>query len=223
MLKICCCPLKDVYNIHMRVKEKINIIYDLLDENSPENIEFLTASSVWQLLICIILSAQTTDKQVMKAAPSLFERFPSLESFDSADVEDIKECIKSIGFYNAKANNIKQTAHILLSEYNGEVPLDIDKLTKLPGVGRKTANCIIGHTLGKGAVIVDTHFIRLTNRLGLVETKDPEKIEMEIKKLLPCEKQFRFSMTANLFARDVCHARSPECDKCYLKKYCTVI
>lgn len=207
----------------MRIKEKINIIYNALDENSPKHIEFLTADTTWQLLMCIILSAQTTDRQVMKVAPVLFNRFPTLYSLSKADVSEIKECIKSIGFYNAKANNIKLTATSLVNDYNEEVPLDIKKLTSLPGVGRKTANCIIGHTTGKGAVIVDTHFKRVVNRLGLVKTEDPEKIEESIKKLLPSEKQFRFSMTANLFGREICHSRSPECDKCYLKKYCIVI
>ena len=207
----------------MQIKEKINNIYDELDKNSPKSIEFLTADSTWQLLICIILSAQTTDKQVMKVALELFKRFPTLESFAKADVDDIKESIKSIGFYNAKANNIKLTAESIVNDFNGSVPLDIEKLISLPGVGRKTANCIIGHTTGKGAVIVDTHFKRVVNRLGLVKTEDPEKIEEKIKKLLPSEKQFRFSMTANLFGREICHARSPECDKCYLKNYCIVI
>ena len=159
----------------------------------------------------------------MKVAPELFKRFPTLESFAKADVDDIKESIKSIGFYNAKANNIKLTAESIVNDFNGSVPLDIEKLISLPGVGRKTANCIIGHTTGEGAVIVDTHFKRVVNRLGLVKTEDPEKIEEKIKKLLPSEKQFRFSMTANLFGREICHARSPECDKCYLKNYCIVI
>ena len=206
----------------MTKKEKAKAIYELLNKNSPEKIEFLTANATWQLLVCIILSSQTTDKMVMKVAPHLFEKFPSLEALSIADVNEIKSCIKSIGFYNAKANNIKRTAEILHTEYNDEVPLSIDELTKLPGVGRKTANCIIGHTLGKDAIIVDTHFKRVVNRLGLTKTEDPEKIEAEMKKLFASEEQFRFSMTANLFGREICHSRSPNCEVCYLKEFCTL-
>lgn len=206
----------------MKKQEKINAVYTLLDENSPKVIEFLKAPTIWQLLICIILSSQTTDKQVMKVSEHLFKRFTSLSDFMNSPLDDIKDEIKSIGFYNAKAKNIKETARILCTEFNGEVPLDIDTLTALPGVGRKTANCIIGHAKGEDAVIVDTHFKRVVNRLGLTKSSDPQKIEMEIRKLLPPQKTFRFSMTANLFGREICHARGAECEKCYLREFCTV-
>lgn len=206
----------------MTKRERAKQIYDLLDKNSPEKIEFLTADATWKLLICIILSSQTTDKMVMKVAPHLFEKYSSVEALANADVDGIKDCIKSIGFYNAKANNIKHTAEILHTEYNDEVPLSLERLIELPGVGRKTANCIIGHTLGEGAIIVDTHFKRVVNRLGLTKTENPEKIETEIKKLFTPKEQFRFSMTANLFGRDVCHSRNPACGRCTLQSFCKV-
>lgn len=206
----------------MNKKERASEIYKLLDENSPSKIEFLRADETWKLLVCIILSSQTTDKMVMRVTPHLFEMFPTIEAMANADVNEIKECIKSIGFYNAKANNIKETCRILHSAYNDEVPLSIELLVRLPGVGRKTANCIIGHTTEKNAIIVDTHFKRVVNRLGLTKQNDPEKIESEMKKLFLPEEQFRFSMTANLFGREICHSRNPLCERCYLKEFCTV-
>lgn len=204
----------------MRLKEKAHVIYTLLDKNSPADIQFLTATSTWRLLISIILSAQTTDKMVMKVTPVLFEKFPTVEALANADENEIKDCIKSIGFYNAKAKNIKETCRILHEKYHDEVPLNIEELITLPGVGRKTANCIIGHTTGENAIIVDTHFARVVNRLGLTKSKEPEKIEAEMKKLFTSSEQFRFSMTANLFGREICHARNPECEKCYLSDFC---
>ena len=202
--------------------DKLTQIYILLDTHSPQTIEFLTADATWKLLICIILSSQTTDKQVMKVSEHLFKRFKTIDDFKNASLDDIREEIKSIGFYNAKAKNIKETCKIISEKYNNEVPLDIEKLIELPGVGRKTANCIIGHSTNLGAIIVDTHFRRVVTRLGLTKNKDPEKIEKEFKKLLPPEKQFRFSMTVNLYGRTTCHSQNPECEKCYLREFCIV-
>ena len=205
----------------MNIKTKAALIADTLDAHYPPKIEFLHFKSNFELLIAVILSAQTTDEQVMRVVPDLFAKYPTPQKMAKAPVEDLEDLIHATGFFRAKAKNIKATSQKLLDMYGGVVPDTIEELVKLPGVGRKCANVVIGTVFDKPAVIVDTHFKRVTYRLGLTKNTEPDKIEADIRKILPAEKQYRFSMTANLHGRECCHARKPECDICILKDLCS--
>ncbi|MDX9799768.1 MAG: endonuclease III [Spirochaetia bacterium] len=197
-----------------------NEIFTLLDSNYPDKIEFLHYRSSFELLISVILSAQTTDRQVMEVAPVLFSKYPGPKELSEGNLDDIMEIIRSTGFYQVKAKNIKNTALMLVKDFNGEVPDTMEKLVLLPGVGRKSANVIMGGVFGKPAVIVDTHFARVVKRIGLTEQKEPEKIEKEIALIIENKKQYRFSMTVNLHGRRTCHARKPLCPSCFLSHLC---
>ena len=205
----------------MNIKTKANQIADTLDAYYPPEIQFLHFRNNFELLIAVILSAQTTDEQVMRVVPGLFARFPNPEKMAKADIAELEDLIHATGFFHAKAKNIKATSQKLLDIYNGIVPDTIEELVKLPGVGRKCANVVVGTVFDKPAVIVDTHFKRVTYRLGLTKNTEPDKIETDIRKILPSEKQYRFSMTANLHGRKCCHARKPECHVCILNKLCS--
>jgi len=202
------------------IRDLADDIFSLLDSSYPDTIEFLRYRSSFELLISVILSAQTTDRQVMEVTPALFSRYPGPEELSEARLDDIMDIIRSTGFYKVKADNIKKTAGMLVQDFNSKVPDTIEKLILLPGVGRKSANVILGAVFGKPAVIVDTHFARVVKRLGLTEQKDPDKIEYEIAQLIAGEKQYRFSMTVNLHGREVCHARKPLCGSCFLSRLC---
>ena len=205
----------------MDKKSKAILIADTLDSHYPPEIQFLQFKNSFELLIAVILSAQTTDEQVMRVVPALFDKFPTPEKMAKADIPVLEKLIHATGFFHAKAKNIKATSQKLLELYAGVVPSTIEELIKLPGVGRKTANVVVGTLFDKPAVIVDTHFKRVTYRLGLTRNTEPDKVEADIRKLLPPEKQYRFSMTANLHGRECCHARKPECDACLLKDLCS--
>lgn len=207
----------------MELKKKAALISDILSEHYPENIQFIWFKNNFELLISVILSAQTTDEQVMSVTPALFSKFPTPESLANAELEDIEEIIRPVGFFHVKAKNIKAAAKELLDKFEGVVPGTIEELITLPGVGRKTANVVVGTAFSQPAVIVDTHFKRVTGRLGLTKNTEPDKIEADIRRILKKEKQYRFSMTANLHGRKCCHARKPECDKCIVKNYCSYL
>jgi len=194
--------------------------FKLLDKNYPKEISFLNVESDFQLLISVILSARTTDKQVMEVVPALFEKYPNPLALAQGKLEHIMGIIKSVGFYRVKAVNIKKTAAKLLEDFNGVVPDTIEELITLPGVGRKSANVIVGSLFGKPAIIVDTHFGRVVKRIGLTVEKTPDKIEKDIALLIPEKKQYRFSMTVNLHGRKICHSRKPLCNICFLKSLC---
>ena len=205
----------------MDKKTKATLIADTLDAYYPPEIQFLHFRNNFELLIAVILSAQTTDEQVMRVVPALFAKFPTPEKMAKADIAELENLIHATGFFHAKAKNIKATSQKLLELYGGVVPDTIEELIRLPGVGRKSANVVIGTVFDKPAVIVDTHFKRVTYRLGLTKNTEPDKVESDIRKILPEKKQYRFSMTANLHGRECCHARKPECDKCLLKEMCS--
>ena len=194
--------------------------YNLLDKNYPKEISFLQVKNNFQLLISVILSAQTTDRQVMEVVPGLFKKYPDPLSLSKAALNDIMALIKPVGFYRVKAANIKKTAAKLLEDFNSIVPDTIEELVTLPGVGRKTANVIVGSLFGKPAIIVDTHFGRVVRRIGLTQAKEPDKVEKDIALLVPEKKQYRFSMAANLHGRKICHSRKPSCISCFLKSLC---
>ena len=174
----------------------------------------------FQLLIATRLSAQCTDARVNIVTPALFEAFPNAESMAKADVKDVEALIKTCGLYKTKAADLVGIGKMLVENYGGKVPDTIEELTKLPGVGRKTANLVVGDIYGKPAVVTDTHFIRLCNRIGFVKTTDPLKVEREMREILPPEKSNGFCHRAVLHGRAVCIARKPYCEKCCFNEFC---
>ncbi len=194
--------------------------YEILDRSSPASISFLTQTDPFKLLISVIMSAQTTDRQVNEVASVLFEQYPTPKALAFADIENVKDIIRSTGFFNTKAKNIIGTANALVERFNSQVPLTMKDLVSLPGVGRKTANVIIGQIAQKPAIIVDTHFSRVVQRIGLTDQKEPHEIEKEVARLLPPHHHYRYSMTVNLHGRQVCHARKPLCHICSVAQWC---
>ncbi len=186
----------------------------------PEAICSLTADNPLQLLIATRLSAQCTDARVNLVTPALFARFPTLDSLADADDAEVGEYIRSCGLYKTKARDIVAMCRMLRDVYGGVIPDTVEELVKLPGVGRKTANLVCGDVYGKPAVVADTHCIRITGRLGLTDSKDPYKVEMQLKKLLPPEESNDFCHRLVLFGRDICSARSPKCEACPLREFC---
>lgn len=193
---------------------------EALEKLYPDAICSLNYSDAFQLLIATRLSAQCTDARVNIVTPKLFEAFPTADDMSKAKVEDIEELIKTCGLYKTKARDLKEIARAVSVDYGGIVPDTIEELTKLQGVGRKTANLICGDVYGKPAIVTDTHFIRLCNRLGLVSTFVPLKVENEMRKLLPPDKSNDFCHRSVLFGRDICTARKAYCEKCPLNEFC---
>ena len=206
----------------MRTSEQIDEIVRLLLAEYPEAGCTLDWRKDYELLFSVRLAAQCTDERVNKIAPALFERFPTLEAFAEADVQEVEEYVHSCGFYHSKARDIVACAQVLLEKYGGELPRTMEELTALPGVGRKTANLILGDVFRvPGSTVVDTHCIRLSNRLGLVDDlKDPAKIEAELRKILPPEHSSDFCHCVVLHGRAVCDARNPKCSECCVKHLC---
>lgn len=204
----------------MTKKQKAVFCVEALEKEYPDALCSLEAGNPLELLIATRLSAQCTDARVNLVTPALFKKYPTVEDYCNAEIEDIENIIHSCGFYRAKAKDIKGIALMIRDEFEGKVPDSIEKLTTLPGVGRKTANLIMGDVYGQPAVVADTHLIRITNLLGLVDTKDPKKVELELKKILPPEKSNDFCHRAVLHGRAVCVARRPKCESCCMKAVC---
>jgi endonuclease-3 len=209
--------------IKLDKKTYIEELIAALEKDYPAAECSLVYEKAYELLFATRLAAQCTDERVNKITPALFEEFPSLEAFAEADLSRVEELVRSCGFYRTKARDIVLAAQMLLREFGGRVPDTMEDLLRLPGVGRKTANLILGDVYGKPAVVVDTHCIRLSNRLGLVSTKDPEKIETALRALLPPEKSNDFCHRLVLHGRAVCSARSPRCGLCSLNGICPKI
>ncbi len=193
---------------------------EALKKEYPDAICSLVAGNPLELLIATRLSAQCTDARVNLVTPALFEKYRTLEDYARADADDIAEIIHSCGFFRQKSKDIVGMAQKILSDFGGKVPDNIEDLTTLPGVGRKTANLICGDVYGKPAVVADTHLIRISNRLGLVATKAPYKVEIELKKLLPPEESNDFCHRAVLHGRAICDARKPKCEICPMADFC---
>lgn len=194
---------------------------EALKEAYPEAICSLVYSDPLQLLIATRLSAQCTDARVNLVTPELFGKYKTLDDLANAEVEDVERIIRSCGFYHDKARDIVGIAKKIKSDFNGEVPSTIENLTSLPGVGRKTANLIMGDVFhAPSSVVTDTHLIRISNRIGLVDTKDPKKVEFELRKLLPPDESNDFCHRTVLHGRAVCTARKAHCDICTLKDFC---
>lgn len=206
----------------MRTQQEINEIVRLLLAEYPEAGCSLDYGKDYELLFSVRLAAQCTDERVNKITPALFERFPTLESFAEADVAEVEQYVHSCGFFRAKARDIVACAQVLLEKYNGKLPHTMEELTALPGVGRKTANLILGDVFKvPGSTVVDTHCIRLTNRLGIVDNmRDPVKIEMELRRVLPPEHSSDFCHCLVLHGRAVCDARKPACERCCVRHLC---
>ncbi len=204
----------------MRDPKTIDTILSILEEIYPEALCSLQHRIPHELLIAVRLSAQCTDARVNLVTPALFARYPSIEDFAEADVAEVEELIRSCGFYHTKARDIVMMCRMLRDEYGGRVPDEIDELVKLPGVGRKTANLICGDIYGKPAYVCDTHCIRITNLLGLTTSKDPYKVEMQLRECIPPEKSSDFCHRMVLFGRETCIARRPRCAECPLKELC---
>ena len=206
----------------MRTPEQVSEIVRLLLEEYPEASCTLDWGKDYELLFSVRLAAQCTDERVNRITPALFARFPTLESFARADVSEVEEYVRSCGFYRAKARDIVACAQALLEKHGGELPRTMEELTALPGVGRKTANLILGDVFRvPGSTVVDTHCIRLSNRLGLVDDlKDPVKIEMRLREILPPERSSDFCHCIVLHGRAVCDARKPACERCCVRHLC---
>ena len=206
----------------MRTKEQTQEIVTRLLAEYPEADCTLEFRKPYELLFSVRLAAQCTDERVNMITPALFARYPTLEAFAEADVEEVEQYVHSCGFFRAKARDIVACSRVLMEKYNGQVPGTMEELTALPGVGRKTANLILGDVFHvPGSVVVDTHCIRISNRLGLVDgLREPEKIERELRKQLPPENSSQICHCLVLHGRAVCDARKPACENCCVRDLC---
>lgn len=201
--------------------ERVKRILEILDrEYGTDGYCHLNHENAWQLLFATIMSAQCTDARVNLVTKELFRKYPDLEAFAKADLEELEEDIHSTGFFHNKAKNIIGAAKMLLDEYGGEMPKEIDQLTKLPGVGRKTANVIRGNVFHEPSIVVDTHVKRISKLLGLTDTDDPEKAEFELMKVLPKDHWILWNTDLIDLGRSTCIARRPQCGRCILKEVC---
>ncbi|MFU0828643.1 MAG: Endonuclease III [Lachnoclostridium sp.] len=202
-------------------RERINRILALLDEHySRERKIYLNHQTPWQLLIATILSAQCTDERVNQVTRDLFVKYKTLEDFANADLTELEKDIRSTGFYHNKAKNIIECAKTLVTQYNGIVPKEIEELTKLAGVGRKTANVIRGNIYNEPSIVVDTHVKRISQKLGFTNSEDPEKIEFELMDILPKDHWILYNLQIIAHGRSICTARNPKCSECFLFDLC---
>lgn len=204
----------------MTKKERVIKAVKALEKLYPDAICSLNYTDAFQLLIATRLSAQCTDARVNMVTPALFAAYPDAASMAKAPIENVEELIKTCGLYKTKAKDLVGIGQMIMSDFDGVVPDTIEQLTKLPGVGRKTANLVCGDVYGKPAVVTDTHFIRLCNRLGFVKTTNPLQVENAMRKLLPPDKSNDFCHRTVLFGRDICTARKTYCERCPMADFC---
>ena len=205
----------------MAVSKRVEKIIELLDEHYTTEYKcYLNHETPWQLLFATILSAQCTDARVNIVTETLFKKYDTVEKFANAKQEELEKDIHSTGFYKHKAANIISCAKTLVEKYNGEVPSDLEALTSLAGVGRKTANVIRGNIFHEPSIVVDTHVKRISNKLGLTKEEDPVKIEFDLMKKLPKDHWILFNIQIITHGRTICTARNPQCAECFLKEYC---
>ena len=199
-------------------------ILRILEEKYPQSLCALHYRKDYELMIAVRLSAQCTDARVNQVTPALFAAYPTLEAMAAAPIADVENYVRSCGFYKHKARDIVLACQMLLRDYSGKVPGTMEELLKLPGVGRKTANLLLGDIYGvPGSVVCDTHCIRICGRLGLSQGKEPEKVEKQLRAILPPEKSSDFCHRIVLFGREVCTARNPKCGQCPLALFCPEI
>ena len=205
----------------MTEKQRINKILELLDEHySVDKKCWLEHEDAWQLLVATMLSAQCTDARVNIVTKDLFVKYPDMSAFAAADLKELEQDIHSTGFFHNKAKNIILTANKLLDEFGGEVPSDLESLTSLPGVGRKTANVIRGNIFDIPSVVVDTHVGRISRKLGLTVNEDPEKVEYDLEEKLPEDHWILWNIQIINHVRNICIARRPKCSQCFLNELC---
>ncbi len=211
-------PSKSKKNIENSI---INVIEILKKKyNSPLMLSSFTDKSPFQILIATVLSARSRDDQIIKVIGDLFQHYPDAESMAKAPLKKLEQLVKPSGFYTVKAKNIKQISALLVNEYNGKVPKDIENLLNLPGVGRKTAGCVLVYAFGKGAIPVDTHVQRLSNRLGWVKTKNPDITEKRLMEIVPRKYWTKINELLILHGREVCNPITPKCSICLIYDYC---
>ena len=204
----------------MKLKDKAVQICDILDTVYPDAKCSLEYDEPYQLMIATRLSAQCTDARVNIVTKDLFREFPTLDSFADADITALENAVKPCGFYRAKAKSIKEMCQRVRDVYGGKVPDNMDDLLTLSGIGRKTANLLLGDVYGQSSVVTDTHCIRISGRLGLTKRHAPEHVEEDLRKILPPDRSSRYCHQIVLFGRDTCTARNPKCADCPLKSYC---
>ena len=203
--------------------EKVDAIISILKTRYPDALCALHYRKDYELMIAVRLSAQCTDARVNLVTPALFAAYPTLEAMAGADIAHVEELMRTCGFYKHKARDIVLGCQMLLHDYGGKVPGTMQELLRIPGVGRKTANLLLGDLYGvPGSVVCDTHCIRICGRLGLSTGKEPEKVEQQLRKILPPEESSDFCHRMVLFGRDICTARNPRCAQCPLSMFCTV-
>ena len=201
-------------------KRTAEILKRLDEAYGTEYVCYLNHETPWQLLIAVILSAQCTDARVNIVTKDLFQKYPSLEAFANADLKELEQDIHSTGFYHNKAKNIISCARTLVEKYDGEVPRELEELTALAGVGRKTANVIRGNIYHEPSVVVDTHVKRISKKLGFTKEDDPVKIEYDLMKVLPKDHWILFNIQIITLGRSICTARNPKCTECFLSDLC---
>ena len=201
-------------------KVRAKAVYRVLTKNYPNVRCELNYANPFQLLVATVLSAQCTDKRVNQTTPALFKKYNTIKKMAEANQIDIEQLVKSTGFFRAKAKNIKGLSQSLMIEFNGEVPDKLEDLITLPGVGRKTANVVLGHAFGIPGITVDTHFGRLSRRFGWTKLTDPVKVEFEVANLIPEKEWTNLSQRMIWHGRRVCHSRKPACGACALAKLC---
>ncbi len=202
-------------------KQRVAAVLECLDrEYTTEYRCYLNYETPWQLLIATILSAQCTDARVNIVTKDLFQKYSTLEDFANADLTELEQDIKSTGFYKNKAKNIIACTRRLLDTYGGEVPKDMEALTSLAGVGRKTANVIRGNIYHEPSIVVDTHVKRISRKLNFTKEEDPEKIEFELMRVLPKDHWILFNIHIITLGRTICTARNPQCEACFLREHC---
>lgn len=203
------------------MSKRVDEILALLDDEYTREYKcYLNHENAWQLLIATMLSAQCTDARVNIVTADLFKKYLTVEDFANADLKELEEDIRPTGFYHNKAKNIIACCKALMEKHDGNVPETIEELTALAGVGRKTANVILGNIYHKPSIVVDTHVKRISKRLGLTKEDDPERIEYELMKVLPEDHWILYNIQIITFGRSICTARNPKCDECFLREYC---
>lgn len=207
--------------ITKKERERVQAILDLMDEHYTTEYKcYLNHENAEQLLIATMLSAQCTDARVNIVTKDLFQKYKSIEDFANADLKELEQDIHSTGFYKNKAKNIIACANELVEKYNGKVPRELEQLTALPGVGRKTANVIRGNIFNEPSIVVDTHVMRISKKLGLTKESDPVKIEFDLMDILPKEHWILYNIQVIAHGRSICPARKPQCEECFLKDLC---
>ena len=202
------------------MKNKTHKIYDILSKTYPNVKTALTHKNPIELLIATILSAQCTDKKVNEVTPALFAKYKNVESFANAKLSDLEKLIKQTGFYKQKSKSVIGCCKTLIETYDGKIPKSIEGMIVLPGVGRKTASVVLGNAFGIPSIPVDTHVKRLSVRIGLSDNKDPEKIEMDLRKIFPEQQWIKLSLLLITHGRKICIARKPKCEECVISELC---